>query len=303
MPRRRKTAAQQLDETFRPSGEEAPEASAVIGRPEPDKPEEQAPQEPEPQPQPELEPAAPPAPVKEPDGDLRKRYEALEAQYAEERRQRALAEQRAAELEARSAQREQELAGAHFEAEAAAPPRQTQAPQHAYAADPFEEAIRFFTPPSQAWIRKHRDDLASSQARVELARAAHTTALDRGIPADTQAYFETLDSIMGYKEQSVTKRDPESSPAAAAPDGGQAQKPVLQKQSVAAPLSRQATAAPKPATISLKPDEQETARLLWPGLSPAAAYAKYAAGKKAIDDNAGKRGGLQWSAAKYKGVL
>lgn len=113
--------------------------------------------------------------------------------------------------------------------------QQTQQPK---PQDEFEAYVSRFSPPSQQWIRLHKDDLLASQGRAQLAQAAHTMALNAGHAVDSDDYFAYLDSAMGY---------------------GAAAKP---KRALAAPASRQNNGASASKTVRLTSDELEMAKSL-----------------------------------------
>lgn len=64
--------------------------------------------------------------------------------------------------------------------------------------DQVEATIQSFTPATQQWARKNRDDVFSNEKRFNKAIAAHWNAVSEGIQPDTSEYFSFLDKEMGY---------------------------------------------------------------------------------------------------------
>lgn len=122
------------------------------------------------------------------------------------------------------------------------PQPQQRSPQN----DDPERQIAAYTPRTQTWLRQHRDDIFGSQARQQLAVAAHIRAVNQhGLLPDTDEYFEFIDQEMGYS----------------AMDDAPAPKP-RQQPTYSAPPSRSGTPGGKPANgqIYLTPDEKDFVR-------------------------------------------
>ena len=71
----------------------------------------------------------------------------------------------------------------------------------------FDEAVSRYTPRTQEWIKKHPEVL-SDMRKMNFAQAAHFSALGAGHVTDTDAYFDHLDQVMGYKVATTTTRKP-----------------------------------------------------------------------------------------------
>lgn len=77
-------------------------------------------------------------------------------------------------------------------------PEQPQHQQPVQNMDPFEAALQRYSPRTQAWFRQHPEAI-QDPAKANLALAAHYKAVGEGYVADTDAYFDKIETEMGYK--------------------------------------------------------------------------------------------------------
>jgi hypothetical protein len=159
------------------------------------------------------------------------------------------------------------------------------------AQDNFETQIKAFPPKTQQWLREHRDDIYLKPDRAGLAEAAARTAQLKGIPVESEDYFDFIDEQMGYK--TVTKEIDSGRQQRAAPAPRQAQTP-------AAPPARSTFGASQNGArrVQLTQDQRRAAAQLYADLPEHEALAKYARGVAEID---GGKSNLLWSRDKYKG--
>lgn len=149
--------------------------------------------------------------------------------------------------------------------------------------DPFEAHISGMAPASQEWCRKHKADL-TKPGRDNVAVAAHTLALARGLEINTPEYFKFLDAQMGYEAEPVTTPTPKTktkTPAAA-------RKPVGRAQT-AAPAGGVSPRGGGVTEVRLSRAEVEIARSM--GMTPK----DYAANKAKIISNGKTGNGLRYS--------
>jgi len=155
--------------------------------------------------------------------------------------------------------------------------------------DPIEQQISQFSPRSQEWLRRHRDDIFSDRERQIDAQAAHRLAIRRGLVPDSDEYFNAIDEQMGYTDHmTATSKPPAQRVNAPAP------------ATAAAPPSRSSFGqSPRnPNRIALTKQQRETALQLYSDRPEAEALALYAKG--ILDINQGKTN-LLWSKDKYRG--
>jgi hypothetical protein len=171
-----------------------------------------------------------------------------------------------------------------------APPPDVSQYQQPSAQDGFESQIRAFPPKTQDWLREHREDIYLKPARAGLAEAAARTAELRGIPVESDEYFDFIDEQMGYK--TVTK-EIDSGRQRSAPAPRQAQTP-------AAPPARSTFGAAQGGArrIQLSQDQRRAAVQMYSDLPEHEALAKYARGVAEVDSG---KSNLLWSRDKYKG--
>jgi len=165
----------------------------------------------------------------------------------------------------------------------------------------IEAHISEFTPQSQAWLRKNKEDIFNTPGRSDLVLAAHQLVVRQGFKPDTDAYFSELDKHMGYNKPAQ-----EAAPASA--QSGGSVPTVPRSGSVeAAPVARSGFNQPARTTggqIQLS-KAQAAMALSLAGLdsnSPKAdrdrALIEYWRGVQAVDS---QELNLAWSADKYRG--
>jgi hypothetical protein len=113
----------------------------------------------------------------------------------------------------------------------------------------------------------------------------------KGIPVESDEYFQFIDEQMGYKTVTEPK-----------PNGGSGVPPVQrQAQTPAAPPARTTFGAPQGKggrRVQLSQDQRRAAVQLYADLPEHEALAKYAKGVAEIDSG---KSNLLWSRDKYKG--
>lgn len=153
--------------------------------------------------------------------------------------------------------------------------------------DPIDQQISRFSPRSQEWLRKHRNDIFGDRERQIDAQAAHRLAVRRGFVPDSDEYFNAIDEQMGYTDRmtSTNRPPPQRGSTPATP---------------AAPPSRSSFGqSPRnPNRVALTKQQRETALQLFSDKPEAEALAMYAKG--ILDINQGKTN-LLWSKDKYRG--
>lgn len=123
-------------------------------------------------------------------------------------------------------------------------------PASKQSADPVDDIIASVTPASAKWLEKNRDHI-KDQNDINDMFNAHTSAVNRGIKPDTEAYFRFVENrlgITGYEGESPMS-------AASAP----------QKKSAppAAPVTRSGNGTgTRPNVVRLTGDEREMASLM-----------------------------------------
>ena len=129
-------------------------------------------------------------------------------------------------------------------------------PKQAPQADAIEQWAASVTPRSANWLRSHKDALntPAMQRRVLLA---HQVAIDDGLEADSDAYFDFVERQTGLKKEApkrVMATEEEDSPLSAA----SAPTPRRSVSPPAAPVSR---GTPRGNAVRLTADEREAARI------------------------------------------
>lgn len=75
---------------------------------------------------------------------------------------------------------------------------QPQYQQPVQPSDPLEAAIQNYSPRTQAWFRQHPEAI-QDPSKANLALAAHYKAVGEGYTPDSDAYFEKIETEMGYR--------------------------------------------------------------------------------------------------------
>lgn len=157
--------------------------------------------------------------------------------------------------------------------------------------DPVEAQIANFSPKTQEWLRKHRDDIFSDQERQIDAQAAHRLAVRRGIQPDSDEYFAAIDEQMGYSSMNGSMKIPPLPPRS------HQQTPAV----AAAPPARTTFGQGQqrnPNRVALTKQQREAALQMFSDKPEAEALALYARG--ILEINQGKTN-LLWSKDKYRG--
>ena len=109
---------------------------------------------------------------------------------------------------------------------------QFQTPQHGDQrqpnADPVEEFIAQRTEPTQRWLRQHKDWITDPKKNARLT-SAHYSAVAEGLAADTDEYFEHVETQIGL-------RQPRNADGTFAPTNGAAKTTTRKSAPPAAPV-------------------------------------------------------------------
>jgi hypothetical protein len=155
--------------------------------------------------------------------------------------------------------------------------------------DPIEAKIANFSPRSQEWLRRHKEDIFSDPERQIDAQAAHRLAIRRGLVADSDEYFAAIDEQMGYAPMSNLTKAPPPPPRSQAPAVASAP-PARTTFGQGAPRN--------PNRIALTKQQREAALQMFSDRPEHEALAAYAKG--ILEINQGKTN-LLWSKDKYRG--
>ena len=153
-------------------------------------------------------------------------------------------------------------------------------PQIQTQTDPFEQYISGFAPRAQSWLRAHRDcapaQVGGNPTKNASMMAGHWDALAKNIQEGSDEYFRVIEEHAGYRTPVEAEAEEEevveTKPAAK-------QKLTAQPS---APVSREvpsATNGQVPRTtrsVTLTKEQQEAAKMSFPHLEPAKAFAIYA---------------------------
>jgi len=123
-------------------------------------------------------------------------------------------------------------------------------------ADPVERFASQLTPRSASWVRSHPDYVRDPRLNRKMIRA-HEDAIEDGIPADTDEYFQRIEKTLGIAEEApapVPVDDPTSGAA----------KPTQRRSSPpAAPVSRSGTGdGVRKDVVRLTAEEREMATMM-----------------------------------------
>jgi len=139
--------------------------------------------------------------------------------------------------------------------------------------DPIDEFAGRLSPRSGAWVRAHPEFVRDPQKNRQML-AAHELALARGIAADTDDYFESIEDTLRLKKADPSANGSsthiEVDPTGADDPTAYAAKSVQQRRAppAAAPVSRSGngTGGSRPNVVTLSSQEVEIASLM--GMSP-----------------------------------
>ena len=150
---------------------------------------------------------------------------------------------------------------------------------------PFEKYVSSFAPASQAWLRAHPDcvppEVGGDSTRNSKMMAGHYAARAQGFQPNTPDYFRII-------EENTGDRAPVSAAAAVIAAGSDdADAAVTQAAAVPKPKPRAQPSAPPSRdppnggqrttrSVTLTRDQQEAAKISFPQLEPAKAFAQYA---------------------------
>lgn len=135
-----------------------------------------------------------------------------------------------------------------MEAEAKLPIKRMDPPK-----DPVEALASQLSPRSATWVRAH-PEFARDQRLQQRMVGAHNVAVSENLAADSDAYFERVETILGLKQpqRQEEQEDPLSEASA----------PSQRRAPAAAPVSRSGTGNGKrPNSVTLTPEEREVAAM------------------------------------------
>jgi hypothetical protein len=124
--------------------------------------------------------------------------------------------------------------------------------------DAVEELASQLSPRSAAWIRAHPECAQDSKMFNKMV-GAHNFAIGEGYIPDSDAYFDYIESQLGFKQPKNDVSDTETLSAASAPSQSRSAPPP-------APSSRAASGSGRPNVVRLSQQEREMAQMM--GMSP-----------------------------------
>lgn len=121
-----------------------------------------------------------------------------------------------------------------------------------FVSDPVEALASQLSPRSAAWVRSH-PEFATDPRKYQAMIAAHQLAVANGETADSDGYFESIETSLRIRQPTYANDDASS----------EAAKPVQRRQSPpAAPVSRSATTSGgNPNRVTLSSEEREFAKM------------------------------------------
>jgi chromosome segregation ATPase len=175
-----------------------------------------------------------------------------------------------------------EAAKADYEATVARKPAEPEPePIQQSTQSPFEQYVSQFAPSAQNWIRQHPEcappQVGGNAKDNAKMMAGHYQALAEGYQPNSEDYFRVIEEHTGHRKVEAPAAKEETKPADVKP----VEEPKPKKVQPSAPPSREPMSATGtiPNTtrrVTLTAQQQEHARLSFPELEPAKAYAKYA---------------------------
>ena len=124
--------------------------------------------------------------------------------------------------------------------------------------DAVEELASQLSPRSAQWIRAH-PECAKDTKMFNKMVGAHNFAIAEGYIPDSDAYFDYIESQLGYKQAKEEEPEAETLSAASAPVQNRSAPP-------AAPSTRAASGSGRPNVVRLTQQEREMAQMM--GMSP-----------------------------------
>jgi hypothetical protein len=121
-------------------------------------------------------------------------------------------------------------------------------------ADPVEKIASRLTPRSAEWVRAH-PEYATDPALTRRMVRAHEDAIDEGIKADTDEYFEFVETKLKIRKQEAREEQGSALSEASAPTQRRSAPP-------AAPVSRASSTGSRSNVVTLTRAERETASAL-----------------------------------------
>lgn len=123
------------------------------------------------------------------------------------------------------------------------------------SADPVEAFASQLSPRSAEWVRARPQVVTDSRLNQRML-AAHNLALTENLVADTDAYFERVEEIMGFRKAAEQEETDESALSSASQPAQRRAAPP------AAPVTRSGTGNGKrPNTVTLSAEEREIASM------------------------------------------
>ena len=131
-------------------------------------------------------------------------------------------------------------------------------PQTIQRRDAVEELASQLSPRSAQWIRAH-PECAKDTKMFNKMVGAHNFAIAEGYVPDSDAYFDYIESQLGYKTSENAENDGEVMSAASKPATPRSAPPP-------APSTRAASSSGRTNVVRLSPEEREMAQMM--GMSP-----------------------------------
>lgn len=140
----------------------------------------------------------------------------------------------------------------------AQPVQPVQPPAPVQRRDAVEELASQLSPRSAAWIRAHPECARDTKMFNKMV-GAHNFAIGEGYIPDSDAYFDYIESQLGFKQTRTEESEQEVMSEASKPTASRSAPPP-------APSSRAASGTGRPTVVRLSPEEREMAQMM--GMTP-----------------------------------
>lgn len=140
----------------------------------------------------------------------------------------------------------------------AQPVQPVQPPAPMQRKDAVEELASQLSPRSAAWIRAHPECARDTKMFNKMV-GAHNFAIGEGYIPDSDAYFDYIESKLGFNQAKTEEPEQEVMSEASKPTASRSAPPP-------APSSRAASGTGRPTVVRLSPEEREMAQMM--GMTP-----------------------------------
>jgi hypothetical protein len=121
--------------------------------------------------------------------------------------------------------------------------------------DPVEQVASQLSPRSAAWVRSH-PEYVKDPVKYESMLRAHNVAVAEGYAPDSDAYFQFVESRLGFRNEQKAEAEPDPTATAAKPSQKRQSAPAAPSSSVAGSGSGRTLVA------RLSSEEREIAEML-----------------------------------------